>query len=527
MIATRVFILLTCLGLGSVAALVGQSAAPTAGSDDRPPNLLMVPSFDIDALEDEVAEQIRVQRVDLQSTLRRADSSRAAKGAAFGEMGRVFHAYGLRRQAEVCYRNALLFHTEDFRWHYLLAFLRQREGNLEGAEASYRDSLEHLPESVSARVHLGEIYLEQSRLEDAERMFSEARDLGLQNGAAEAGLGQVALSRKDYQRAVDELSRALELAPLARRLHYPLGLAYRGLGNDEKARWHLARRGDVGVRPPDPLIDDLESLKSGERVHLQRGRQAFRAGDYGAAVESYEKAVAAQPESARARVNLAAALSALGRTDEAEEELEAALLISPNNPTARFNLGTLLASRKAYALALEHLDKAARLAPKDVGIRLELARALESSGRQGEALTEYQKCRQLDPVQESAWLGEARVLTARDDWPAARQVLAEAHRTLPEAGLIAHALARLLAGAPDEAVRNGAVAVDLAKRVWDALPDPEHAATLALALAESGQCQEAAKLLAQNLGDSPTPETHAALARYAAGPPCRPPVGSP
>ena len=45
--------------------------------------------------------------------------------------------------------------------------------------------------------------------------------------------------------------------PEVTRLHYPLALAYRGLNDRAKAEEHLAKAGQVGLKPPDPLLDGV------------------------------------------------------------------------------------------------------------------------------------------------------------------------------------------------------------------------------------------------------------------------------
>jgi hypothetical protein len=52
-------------------------------------------------------------------------------------------------------------------------------------------------------------------------------------------------------RAVDDLEQALSLDPKARVLHYPLAMAYRGMGNSN-SRGALRQRGLGEILPPDP-----------------------------------------------------------------------------------------------------------------------------------------------------------------------------------------------------------------------------------------------------------------------------------
>ena len=75
---------------------------------------------------------------------------------------------------------------------------------------------------------------------------------------------------------------------------------------------------------------------------------------------------------------------------------------------------------------------------------------------------------------------------------------AEARRTLDETsarfpGDVAtrHLLARLLAVSPDDAVRDGARAVELAQSVVDEQPALDHLETLAMAMAEAGRFDDA------------------------------------
>ncbi len=116
-------------------------------------------------------------------------------------------------------------------------------------------------------------------------------------------------------------------------------------------------------------------------------------------------------------------------------------------------------------------------------------------------------------------------------YQAARKELEDALSLLPESGLIAHALARLLAAVPDLEVRDGARALQLAQLVFQAQPSSRHAETLAQAHAEAGQCSQAAewqRKVLEALASSVDPETLQAkqevLSAYEAGPPCRPPV---
>jgi tetratricopeptide (TPR) repeat protein len=134
---------------------------------------------------------------------------------------------------------------------------------------------------------------------------------------------------------------------------------------------------------------------------------------------------------------------------------------------------------------------------------------------------------ELNPADETARLGEAETLVRQERYREARAKLEEGLKALPQSGLLAHGLARLLAACPDVALRDGARALELGLAVWNAQPIPAYAETLALAWAELGRCDEAARWQktalteAERAGQDPS-RFRATLARYEKGAPCRP-----
>src|SRR5690349_5537924 len=258
-------------------------------------------------------------------------------------MGQIHHAYSWTAPARECYVNASRLAPRDFRWIYLLAKLDQQEGAVTEAIRGFKNVCSLQPEFVAAVVNLGNIYLELNRLDEAQASFSNVLEIDKSSAAAYYGLGQVALSRRNYVAAVDYFRKSLELAPGANRIHYSLAMAYRGLGDSENARLQLAQQGTVGVRVADPLVDGLQELVQGLRVHLVRGKLAFEAKRYAEAATEFRRAVAAQPDSVPAHVNLGTALTQTGDLKGATEEFEATLRLDPQNTTAHYNLAVLLA----------------------------------------------------------------------------------------------------------------------------------------------------------------------------------------
>lgn len=399
---------------------------------------------DLTNLEESVREQVTVAQAALAAAAKNPATTQAALSEEYGKLGELYHAYSLFVPARDSYLKANQLASKDFRWIYLLAKLDHQEGRFDDAIRRYQLVRTLRPDYIAALVNLGNIFIELNRLEDARESFSAALEVDKNNPAAHYGLGQIAVSKRSYAEAIDHFQKTLIEVPGANRVHYSLAMAYRGLGDAEKARAHLAQQGPVGVRVADPLVDRLQELITGERVYLARGKVAFEARRYADAVTEFRKAVASKPDSVTARINLGAALTQVADVKGAIEQFEEALKLEPGSVNAHYNLALLLARKNEHEQAITHLRSALRVERNDLYARSFLAEELKNVGRPDEALLEYAR------------------------------------------------MSYLLAASPETEWRNGTRALDLAQRVYSATNAAQYGALVALALAELGRCSEAA-----------------------------------
>ena len=448
---------------------------------------------DLTKLEGSVREQVATAQNSLAAAASDPARSDTALSEAYGKLGQIYHAYSLIAPARDCYLNASLLNPKDFRWIYLLGKLDHQEGRFEDAIRRYRSAHALRPDYVAALVNLGNIFLELNRLQDATESFKAAVEIDKSSPAAHYGLGQVALSKRNYSEAVEEFEKTLAQAPAANRVHYSLAIAYRGLGEVNKVKAHLAQQGPVGVRVSDPLVDGLQELIEGERVHLSRGKLAFEAQRYADAVIEFRKAVAANPDNVTARINLGAALTQVGDLNGAAEEFQEALRIEPGKLNAHYNLASVFAAQDKHAEAITHLRSVLRVDPKDLNARFLLAKELVKTESLDEALVELSRVVQEAPDNEAALLEQVKLLYRKGQFKQALDVLEKGHKQYPQKGRTAVMLAYLLAASPELELRNGARALDLAQRVYEATGASQHGALVAMALAELGRCSEAAE----------------------------------
>ncbi|MFQ5350078.1 MAG: tetratricopeptide repeat protein [Thermoanaerobaculia bacterium] len=479
--------------LAAVTLAVSPAAHPQQEAETPAVGVADLPDPDVAALEPAVADQLTEMRQFVVREMTEFEKRPDELASSIGELGRLYLAYELYRPAEQCLSLAARLGPRNFSWPYHLAYLAQQEGRLEDAALLYERSLSILPTVTPALVRLGQVYSEQNRPEAAEWVLRQALANDPVNAAAGANLGELLVSLERFEEAAQLLAAALEQNPGADRLYYPLGLAYRGLGREREARQALAKRGTVGIRPADPLIDGLSEKALGERVMLLRGRAAYQAGRFEEAAAEFRRALEGKPDSIPALINLGTTLGRLDDIEGAMEQFRKAIELAPANSTAHLNLGTMLASHGKLEEAVNHLEEAAMYSQEDPGIRWELAETQRRLGRFEDARLHYQAAIRLAPPGEMARFREAQTLSSQDRYAEARDRLEEGLEVLPRSLNLSIALARILAMSPDLEVRNGVRAQELALTVVGAAPTMRAVETAAAAYAEAGLCDKAAE----------------------------------
>jgi tetratricopeptide (TPR) repeat protein len=440
-------------------------------------------------MEGRVREQLLDARRVLEGRLSEPGLTGQQRSDAYGEAGMLHHAYDLRETAQACYRNAQQLAPQDHRWPYYLAHLYRAEGRSERSTESFRRVLELRPESVPALVHLGQAKLEQNRHDLAEPLFRRA--FQAESGCAPAliGLGKIAAARGDHSEAVQRFEAAVQADPRATEVNYLLAIAYRDLGQRDKASTFMDRRGPGRANVDDPLMTQLKSLANDWPILQNRGVALYQTERYEEALAEFRKAAETAPEEPMVRINLGSTLTNLGDLDGAAREFREALRIDPENALAHFNLGTILARFGDDPSAIEHYRIALRHDPDYLNVHFNLANALRRTGSYGEASRHYRRVVEGDPRRSPARHAEALALIRLHRYREAAERLEEAAEAMPEYRPFRHALVRLLAASPPDDVRDGERALALGQALVNEESSLAHVVALAMAAAETGDFQ--------------------------------------
>ncbi len=418
--------------------------------------------------------------------------------------------------------------------HVRYAQMMERQGRPADALSAYRRAVELEPRNPYAHAGLGGRLLDDGNRDEARRHLRRA--LRLDPSCRPALTHMVAWHRLDGDLAEAEVvAQRAAVAPKARP---PDAVLYAVEQLAVSTSAVLLRAAQLTAAGRDAQA--TEALRALVAANPQRARGRSELGDrlqeqgqIDLAQEQYRAALELIPTLLPARLGLAKGLVRAGRHDEARQQYESLIADHPTSDAAHSGLAVCLAAMGRMDLAVERFRTAVELAPESRRSRVGYGRALAYSGEPGAAVEVLRPVVETAPVPLDEVSLEAmevagtalartghpepaidllrRVLAERPQRADIRRQLAgvlgragrdrEAVELLregmllqPRGGRTALALAWILATSPDDSVRNGAAAVQLAQR-WLTMPgqqrDGRRLDILACAYAEAGRFDDA------------------------------------
>ena len=477
-------------------AAAGDGLPPAIGaaeSGSRAPR--GVPDLpNLSGFEPSVQAQVRYAHAALLEARARGVAS-PELAAAYGYVGELLFASDDAAGAEPFLLEAEALAGSDMRWPYYLGQLYRRRADLSSA-AKWLDRARQLdPSDLPTLVWLGRIHVDAGQPAAAEEPLTAAVALAPRSAAALSAMGRVALARRDYSRAAAYFEDALAIQPGASALHYAAGMAYQGLSDKARAEAHLRQRGDVDALPPDHLMQQLEALLESPVRYHTLGLAALDNGRWADAEQSFRKGLSLQPADPGLRAaldhGLGTALAMSGDSAAAQALFEQGVQASPAYAKNHYSLGVLdvMAGRDASAVA--HLTEAVKYEPGYAQAHLVLGDALRRSGRADAALVHYQEVLRIDARMAEARFGAVLALVRLNRFAEAAAIVNEGVTNHPDDPRFPHALARLLAAAPDMGIRDGRRALSIVETLAKGGVSVEFAETMAMALAEVGRYADA------------------------------------
>ena len=285
--------------------------------------------------------------------------------------------------------------------------------------------------------------------------------------------GAMKFGLKDVDGAIADFDAAIELAPDDAATHEAKALA---LASQQK--WEASRESFDRAAKLAP--DSTE-------VFLQRGRVNALAGNTDAALADFSEVLRIDPDNVAALV-LRAEVAIPDHLDEAMEDLNKALDLRPGLVPALRQRAVLLANAKKFTAAVADLELAQKLDPEDQSATLQLAAVYAIEGKTETAIEVYDKVLEADPTSWMAFRGRGDLQL---NLGKQREAIADYEKALEvkedDSGVLNN-LAWVLATSPDEALRDGKRAIDLAKKACEETEYKQAhiLSTLAAGYAETG-----------------------------------------
>lgn len=220
----------------------------------------------------------------------------------------------------------------------------------------------------------------------------------------------------NYQRAIKDFDRAIELDPEDAKTYCNRGLAYASLGNHRRAiedynkgievdsqyaQTYLNRGALYGqLGNYQKAIKDfgtaIELDPQFAQAYSNRGLAYQRLGRYQPAIEDFDKAIGLEPQNVKAYVRRGHTYAAKGEYEKAISDYEQVLKIDPDNVQACSNLGCLYIDKEIdLEQGLRLIKKALSITPENPAIVAGLGRAYYRKGMFDEALEELERAIKL------------------------------------------------------------------------------------------------------------------------------------
>jgi tetratricopeptide (TPR) repeat protein len=196
-----------------------------------------------------------------------------------------------------------------------------KAGRLPDAESLFREVLGQHGDNPDALHLLGCTLSKMNKLDEAADLMRRAIQLDQTKSQYHFNLGAVLMGMGKKEEAITSIRAALALRPDDLHTHYLLGNALCSVGRFDEAvpyfKWAVAAQPDY---PPHHF--NLGNCWFGKAMSMRRdanSAQATTERDQALqqAIESFERALALRPGYTEAANNLAAALQAIGRVDDA------------------------------------------------------------------------------------------------------------------------------------------------------------------------------------------------------------------
>jgi tetratricopeptide (TPR) repeat protein len=197
-----------------------------------------------------------------------------------------------------------------------------------------------------------------------------------------ANRGVAYQAQEEYEAALADLDRALELNPEAPWAYIHRANTYRAIGDYESALADLQRALDLASDSSDGWLS---------RAYASRGLIYHNMGQYDQALADYSRAIELDPDSPEVYLNRGGTYANMAQFQAALADYDRVVELSPGDADAYYNRGTVYAIIEQYEPALRDLDRALELKPEFAQVYGNRGLVYKALGRREEAIADLER----------------------------------------------------------------------------------------------------------------------------------------
>jgi tetratricopeptide (TPR) repeat protein len=217
--------------------------------------------------------------------------------------------------------------------------------------------------------------------------------------------------------------------------------------------------------------------------HLARCGILMRQGEMEKALRAALEAYRINPREVRVLCDCAYLYSFKNQFDEALEMLDEAALIEPENAEIYWYRGYVWERQDQTQKALEDYRHALKINPASIPTLTARGYLYLYKKKYDKAWKDFQAARAMDPTNDEALSGIATIQGKRGEYPKALATFEMALRHNPQSTYVLSSYAWFLATVPEESIRDGKRALELAKKACKISHYQDHSDLVALAAA--------------------------------------------
>lgn len=232
------------------------------------------------------------------------------------------------------------------------------------------------------------------------------------------GLGEFYMYKEDFQKAISEFTKALEIDPENKHARKGIGICYKNIKQFYKA-----------------IVEFEEFLKiepDDDYIFCNLGYCHRDLKQYDKAIAQFNKALEINPGSEEAYLGLADCCEDLGQLGNAIDSYKKALKINPENEHALQNLGFCYKNSKQLDLAMIEFKKVLNINPNNQYGYIGIGFCYLEQNKTDKAIAEFKRAIEISPATEHAYEGLGFCYKYKEDFDKAIESFNEAKNINPD-----------------------------------------------------------------------------------------------